>query len=236
MGKRPLCAICVLFLIAQAVKVSFFGSEGAEPSPLENAAEKAAELTLTGTVYRIEEKAKVTAVFVKDAAVTVYGHEVYEEPQIMAYVRQEQLQQLKQQLEQQSQQPEQQSRRLKQGLKIGNRIRMSGEGQCFESARNPGNFDQKVYYARQGIRILIWPESLEVISDEVWQVHQVLSDLRSSWDQLLIRHLGDYYGGTMSAVLLGEKGGLDAEMKKLYQKNGIGHLLAISGVQTLFLA
>ena len=31
-------------------------------------------------------------------------------------------------------------------------------------------------------------------------------------------------------ILLGEKSGLDPEMKKLYQKNGLGHLLAISGL------
>ena len=37
----------------------------------------------------------------------------------------------------------------------------------------------------------------------------------------------------LSAILLGEKSGLDLEMKKLYQKNGLGHLLAISGVKTL---
>mgnify|MGYP002247456109 CR=1 FL=1 len=30
--------------------------------------------------------------------------------------------------------------------------------------------------------------------------------------------------------LLGEKSGLDEEMRKLYQKNGMGHLLAISGL------
>lgn len=34
----------------------------------------------------------------------------------------------------------------------------------------------------------------------------------------------------MSAILLGEKSGLDEEMRKLYQKNGMGHLLAISGL------
>ena len=33
--------------------------------------------------------------------------------------------------------------------------------------------------------------------------------------------------------MAGEKSGLDEEMRKLYQKNGMGHLLAISGVKTL---
>ena len=39
----------------------------------------------------------------------------------------------------------------------------------------------------------------------------------------------------MSAILLGDKSGLDEEMKKLYQKNGIGHLLAISGLHMSFI-
>ena len=111
----------------------------------------------------------------------------------------------------------------------------AGRGQCFESARNPGNFDQKAYYRRLGIYVLVWADSLQMLSDQEWRVHQFLSKLRSGWNELLIRHLGEYYGGTMSAVLLGEKAGLDPEMKKMYQKNGISHLLAISGLHMSFI-
>ena len=229
MRKRPLCTICVLFLIAQAIRVSVFGTEEMKPSALERAVGKKAELTLDGTVYRIEEKAKVTAVFVKDAAVSVYGQntgqntdsgdgkdgpEQIREPQVLVYVRPELLKQTE-----------------RSEVKIGNRIRIRGEGQCFESARNPGNFDQKAYYRRQGIYVLVWADSLQMLSDQERRVHQFLSKLRSGWNELLIRHLGEYYGGTMSAVLLGEKAGLDQEMKKMYQKNGISHLLAINSTR-----
>ena len=237
MRKRPLCTICVLFLIAQAIRVSFFGTEEMKPSALERAVGKKAELTLEGIVYRIEEKAKVTAVFVKDAAVSVYkqntgqntgqntdsgdgkdGPEQIREPQVLVYVRPELLKQTE-----------------RSEVKIGNRIRIRGEGQCFESARNPGNFDQKAYYRRLGIYVLVWADSLQMLSDQEWRVHQFLSKLRSGWNELLICHLGEYYGGTMSAVLLGEKAGLDPEMKKMYQKNGISHLLAISGLHMSFI-
>ena len=34
----------------------------------------------------------------------------------------------------------------------------------------------------------------------------------------------------MQTMLLGEKGELDSELKALYQRNGIAHILAISGV------
>ena len=42
--------------------------------------------------------------------------------------------------------------------------------------------------------------------------------------------MGARHGNSMSAILLGEKSELDAQMKALYQKSGIGHILAISGV------
>lgn len=241
MRKRPLCTICVLFLIVQAIRVSVFGTEEMKPSSLESAVGKKAELTLDGTVYRIEEKAKVTAVFVKDAAVSVYGQntgqntdfgeredgpEQIREPKVLVYVRPELLKQTER---------SEQSEEKKSEVKIGNRIRIRGEGQCFESARNPGNFDQKAYYRRLGIYVLVWPDTLQMLSDQEWQVRQFLSKLRSGWNELLIRHLGEYYGGTMSAVLLGEKAGLDPEMKKMYQKNGISHLLAISGLHMSFI-
>ena len=66
MKKRPLCAICVLFLVIQSIRVLFFGVEEMQPSALEKAVscgEKQVELA--GTVYRIEQKKKVTAVFLK---------------------------------------------------------------------------------------------------------------------------------------------------------------------------
>lgn len=39
--------------------------------------------------------------------------------------------------------------------------------------------------------------------------------------------------GVLEAMLLGNKTDLEAETKSLYQKSGISHLLAISGVKTL---
>ena len=85
-----------------------------------------------------------------------------------------------------------------------------------------------MYYQRQGIHVLVWADKTEVVSADYDPVRQFMHELRGRWERMLVRHLGNYYGGTMSAVLLGEKAGLDPEMKKMYQKNGISHLLAIN--------
>ena len=222
MRKRPLCTICILFLVIQAARVCLWGAgdetsalagalTGENPGTEESRSAREESVTLQGTVYRIEEKTKVTAVCVKDNAVSVSGQK-FNESKIMVYIRPDQ--------------PE---------IKIGNKVKISGEASAFEPARNPGNFDQRAYYARQGLYVLVWAEAVEVISAETDRVQHFLYEMRSGWRKILTEHLGEYYGGTMSAVLLGDKSGLDAEMKKLYQKNGIGHLLAISGLHMSFI-
>ena len=216
MKKRPLCAICILFLVIQSIRVLFSGVEEMQPSALEKVVsygEKQVELA--GTVYRIEEKKKVTAVFLKDSTVSV-ADQMLNESEILVYISQNETERSTE-------------------IKIGNRAAASGEAEVFEPARNPGNFDQKTYYLRQGIHVLVWAEQFRILSHDKKPVRQFLSEVRGRWNELLLRHLGDYYGGTMSAILLGEKSGLDAGMKTMYQKSGISHLLAISGLHMTFL-
>ena len=79
MKKRPLCAICVLFLLIQTIRVLFSGAGDTEISELEEAASGVAGVILTGSVYRIEKKEKVTAFYLKDNAVSAAGRELAEE-------------------------------------------------------------------------------------------------------------------------------------------------------------
>lgn len=219
MKKRPLCAICVLFLLVQSARIILSGAEAYGVSALgrcveeESEAQAQAEVRLDGTVIRIEEKKKVTAVFLEDCAVSVPGR-VIREPEVLVYVR-----------------PDQNP----QNIKIGNILRVTGEAELFERARNPGNFDQRAYYAKMGLYVLVWAERAESLAGNVKQPEQFLYEVKCAWNDLLLENLGSYYGGTMSALLLGVKSGLDPDMKKSYQKNGISHLLAISGLHMSFI-
>ena len=161
MKKRPLCAICILFLVIQSIRVLFSGVEEMQPSALEKEVsygEKQVELA--GTVYRIEEKKKVTAVFLKDSTVSVAG-QMLNESELLVYIS-------KNETEQSTE------------IKIGNRAAVSGEAEIFETARNPGNFDQKTYYLRQGIHVLVWAEQFRILSLDTKPVRQFLSEVRGS--------------------------------------------------------
>ena len=143
MIKRPLCTACLLFLAIQAVRVFGLKSAGdLQPSALENAVSEGTRVSLTGTVCKKEEKEKVTAVFLKDNAVFVREDHI-NESKLLVYVEQSS---------------------DWETIKIGNRVRVEGEVSLFGPARNPGNFDQKSYYQRQGIHVLVWADGLTVVS------------------------------------------------------------------------
>ena len=144
MKKRPLCAICVLFLMLQWMRVLFFGTEDTRTSALEKAVLTEPQVRLAGTVYKIEEKDKVTAFFLKENVISVNGQTV-EESGILVYVSNTKTENSKEKSVLSL------SRAARQ-IRLGNRLEISGEAQRFEPARNPGSFDQRAYYQRQGIQ------------------------------------------------------------------------------------
>ncbi len=118
---------------------------------------------------------------------------------------------------------------------VGQTICIRGELSAFERARNPGNFDQAVYYARQGIEGKVWCEKVLKISGETNWFAEKLYEVKQNWKQMLSEHMGEKEGTVLSAMILGEKREMDVRIKELYQKSGIGHLLAISGLHISFI-
>ncbi len=213
MIKRPLCMACLVLIAIQLMRALYVPDMGGiEEERDKQAVPEGAQLVLTGTLCRIEEKENITAVYLKDNAVSAKGQQ-FKESKLLVYVKQNHIKE----------------------MKMGNKVRVSGKAAYFEGARNPGNFDQREYYLRKRIRLLVWADTIYVTDGKIDVAAHWLSCLRNQWKALLVRHLGEYYGNTMSAILLGEKSGLDQEMKLSYQKSGIAHLLAISGLHMSFI-
>ena len=115
-------------------------------------------------------------------------------------------------------------------VKIGDHIRVKGEGKAFEEARNPGNFDQREYYRRKHTRGFLWAKEIVVTEREAVSFGEIMFRMRERSRQIFGYCLGEKNGGILAAMVLGEKTGMDQEVKELYQKSGISHLLAISGL------
>ena len=122
-----------------------------------------------------------------------------------------------------------------ESLKIGQQIILEGTFSHFATATNPGEFDVQRYYAAKGIggrvrqsQILAVGEKYSFLREKLYGFRQVLHDR-------LAEVFPAKEASVMQTVLLGEKEELDAEVKALYQKNGIAHILSISGLHITLL-
>lgn len=112
----------------------------------------------------------------------------------------------------------------------GTHLSLSGTIYPTEEAANPGQFDARLYYAGRGISYTMYAESASVTGKKAAPVREGLQRIRERLGAIYDAVFEERESGLMRAMLLGEKTGLDAEMKELYQRNGISHLLAISGL------
>ena len=115
-------------------------------------------------------------------------------------------------------------------LKIGYRVKVTGEYVPLETASNPGQFDQQAYYEAQGIGMILRKGRVTVVKTEVSVFHQGIHMLRERLNGVLLTIAGEEEAALFSAMLLGEKGELKRDQKELYQSGGISHILAISGL------
>lgn len=109
-------------------------------------------------------------------------------------------------------------------------VQVTGTYDTFEHVRNPGGFQSRSYYLARNVdqrKILGLPRYL------YYQGKRILYELRVWADCRIAKLLPEEQASLVSGILLGEKSGIDAELKTLYQMGGIAHILAISGVKTL---
>lgn len=232
MKKRPLCTAAAVVLILLAVRNLWFGAECSNQSVLQEQIPDQAEVLVTGQVKRREERKDYGLLYLQNCQVlqkeknsksqsvkTQFKKSikamVMQEPELLIYLKQDQSN--------------------NQTIKSGNQIQVQGELSYFEEARNPGNFDQEFYYEKQGIHASVWADQYQITDLKTWKIRECLANFRRGWKQLLIAQMGERHGNSMSAIMLGEKSELDVQMKALYQKSGIGHILAISGLHMSFL-
>ncbi|MDD2981250.1 MAG: DNA internalization-related competence protein ComEC/Rec2 [Hespellia sp.] len=240
MQKRPLCFCCLFFLGVRIILLlSGIWPSDLAASPIEKAGKEKDTVYVSGEIFRREENAEYDIYYLKQNSIYLNQKSENQISSNQKLSSQKSIHQksLNQESIQEASlivyQKKEESKQLK--VKIGNQMQVVGQLAFFESPGNPGQFDQKFYYQKQKIHAMVWAEKIQVTAAGVNYLREALSQVRRRWNVRLISALGEEDGGTMSAILLGEKGGLDSELKDLYQKNGIGHILAISGLHMSFI-
>ena len=116
---------------------------------------------------------------------------------------------------------------------IGSYVIVSGQMSNFNRATNPGEFDAYRFYTNRGYLFAVKKAQVIKVTASGNRLLQGLKMFRLSQEAYLKEYLPDGNDRIMAAMLFGNKSGMDEETKELYQKNGIAHILAISGVNTL---
>lgn len=118
----------------------------------------------------------------------------------------------------------------KEELLPGMKLLCMGELEIFEPARNEGEFDYRLYYRSRHICCRMSAKKAEITDRSADPLKAAAYSFREKAREALKQFCTEKDAGLLSAVLLGDKTQMDEEINDLYQKNGIAHLLAVSGL------
>lgn len=119
---------------------------------------------------------------------------------------------------------------LVQAPPLGSRVVVRGRVMYFAHAENEGQFDARAYYASLGYDFQLTNAELLKEYREADRLAEGLFLLREDAKAFYETYMREENAGILSAMVLGEKSALDGDIRMLFQRNGIAHILAISGL------
>lgn len=206
MGRRPLCLVALLFALwILCVQTGSPGGRGGGLKARLPESGKSNRIRVRGEVYR-QEKKKTNQIYLKNNSILSKGNQESFDSNIIIFTEED------------------------RSFEIGNIVEVNGKWKEPEQAGNPGQFDMAKWYRSQNIGMLMMKCQVVLLDGrrDVWR--QLLAGIRERLEESLYAIAEPKEASLMCAMLLGDKNGMDAEVKKLYQDGGISHVLAISGL------
>jgi len=118
------------------------------------------------------------------------------------------------------------------GDAVGRKVTLRGEIELPRERRNPGTFDYRMYLKTKKIYTQVSVKHDEIdLSDEVAdKPANHISRFRHSFINKIRRSTDEETAGIINAMMFGDKSDLQEDMYESFQKNGIAHILAVSGL------
>ncbi len=115
-------------------------------------------------------------------------------------------------------------------IPLGSFLAVRGEFSAYSHATNPGEFDAAVYYRTLEVGGKLRKAVVLSRGEEYWHVREWLYGLKCYFKERLYQIFPEKEAAVMSALLLGDKSELDGDLKELYKRNGVLHILSISSL------
>lgn len=205
--RRPLFFICLCLVVIGALRYAWGSSSGGEPGAESAGLSDRASVTVTGEVYQKDTR----YLYLKSIVILQTAENLQQNIPITDHFI----------VERQA---------WAQEPPIGGRVILRGIYRAFSCASNPGEFDTADYYRSLRIGGKLTGAELLACSEEYSALREGLFCLRENWEERLYAVFPEKEASIMGTILLGDKAGLDREIRELYQRNGIVHILSISGL------
>jgi competence protein ComEC len=115
-------------------------------------------------------------------------------------------------------------------IHIGDNILFETELESLRGANNPNGFNEQLYNYGNGIFYSGFTEEVIVQSNDLSMLQSLILKSREVLLVQVARLWEDDTLGMVKTMLLGESNAIDEDIKLVYQKVGLAHLLAISGL------
>lgn len=204
MTRRPLCVICLLVIGWLLVS----GKYGVKEDSSHIARFYDKKVTVTGRLVKQEQSAASNQLYLINNSIIdqSISYKIPKQKQILIFTDDE------------------------TSYSAGSLLKVSGICQEIQEPGNPGQFNLKKYYEIKEIQMVLNKGKVLHSGRTYWPVRQFLWDVRERFKRTFLQIADEENASVLDAMLLGDKKELDPEVKKLYQDNGIAHILAISGL------
>lgn len=259
MSKRPLCVLAAGFLLIQVFRLWQMEPEP-EQALLRQLGEEGSTILCSGTVQRWEERGDGTLCYelisvskdltdLKDSMESIDSEDLVDSPASISDVANLDVilndSNSNDFISKASDQKQISNKQLglnwkllvydkesREHFPVGSRVQIQGTLRYFDRAVNPGMFDSRAFYRRKGIAAMFFAEKIEKVPERMQtsELSETLCRFRTAWKKMLYRGMDEKHAATVAAILLGEKSGMDPDVKEEFQLGGIGHILAISSL------
>lgn len=207
MRRRPVCGLCLLMMLG-IVLLKMWELPFIRETPISASTEKILEqreaVQVLGTVYKRANSENTCSVYLKNARAEAGKAEVLL-GNIRVFLKE------------------------KEEPRMGVKLLLSGKLEKIQRPRNPGEFDGQQYYKCRHIYYQLKKAEIKESSAEYSVCREMLEQIREHLKEVLEETAGEEQG-IFCAMLLGDKGNLEQEIKTRYQMAGIIHIMAISGL------
>jgi competence protein ComEC len=129
-------------------------------------------------------------------------------------------------------------RHVRRDWRYGDRVRFWVRPMIPQNSGNPGGFDYATFLSRRAIYLTGFLESdqdVELMARDRRAARVFIEDLRRAIRRYIAGHLSRDNGALLTALVVGDMGGITKEMRAAFTAAGVNHVLSISGLHVAML-